>query len=309
MNKLIVNFQRSINSVAMFVYLVEVILITLLYNNPFVLLGLNVSLIVMVFLTRRDKIRTYLKFASIIFIVTVLFNLFLNQRGTNILLKWPLLTITSESLVNATVLGISFVNLLWAFSLYDALIRIKTVFELLANLFKSIAIIFILTVKFIPQIIKIYTETKSVSKFRVKQPSNSGKTFERIKQTIALNEIVLNKSIASFMNVSDTLILKGYEQRQHKLGQIEFKRIDWLMVVLTVVAVGFNIAMSIQGLGKINFGSAKLNISFQGISVILIIDSLFILLPLLMGGMNYLWWKFYSSKITASDTITAKNYR
>lgn len=308
MNKLIVNFQKNINSIAMFVYLITVILITLLFNNPLILIGLSISLFIMLVVTRREKIKVSLKFASIIFLVTVIFNLILNQRGTNVLLEVPLLKITTESLINAAVLGLSFVNLLWAFSLYDALIRIKTIFELLANVFKSIAIIFILTVKFIPQIIKIYTETKAISKFRVEQVHND-KFLKKIKQTIDLNEIVLNKAIASFMNVSDTLILKGYDHRKSKLGKTEFKRGDWLILCLTVGVIVFNTIMSVRKLGKINFGSANLHISSQGVSVILIVDSLFILLPLLMGGINYLWWRFYSSKITVSDTITAKNYR
>lgn len=308
MSKFIINFQRSINSIVIFVYLITVILITLLYNNPFVLIGLSITLLVMLALTRREKMKATVNFAGIIFLVTVVFNLILNQRGTNVLLKLPLLTITKESLINAAVLGLSFVNLLWSFSLYDSLIRIKTIFELLANLFKSIAIIFILTVKFIPQIINIYTETKSISKFRTRQVYND-KFFERIKRTIDLNEIVLNKAIASFMNVSDTLILKGYDQRRSKLGKTEFRRWDWLILFLTIGVIVFNVVMSVEKFGKINFGSARLHISLQGVSSILIVDGLFILLPLLMGGINYLWWKFYSSKITASDTITVKNYR
>ncbi len=308
MNKLIVNFQKNINSIAMFVYLITVILITLLFNNPLILTVLSIALFIMLAVTRCEKIKVSLKFAGIIFLVTVIFNLILNQRGTNILIQLPLLKITTESLINAAVLGLSFVNLLWAFSLYDALIRIKTIFELLANVFQSIAIIFILTVKFIPQIIKIYTETKGISKFRAKQVHND-KFLKKIKQTIDLNEIVLNKAIASFMNVSDTLILKGYDQRQSRLGKTEFKREDWLALFLTIGVIVFNIIMSVKKFGKINFGSAKLHISLQGVSAILIVDSLFILLPLLMGGISYLWWKFYSSKITASDTITAKNYR
>jgi len=309
MNKLIKNFQRNCNSITMFAYLINVILITLLYNNPIVLVGICVSLIAMVVLTRPEKVKSYLKFAGIIFLITILINLVLNQRGTNLLFEVPFLRVTTESVMNAVILGISFVNLLWAFYLYDSLIRIKTVFELLANLFKSIAIIFILTVKFIPKIIQIYTETKTISKFRVQSPSNEQGLLKRIKQAAGLNEIVLNKAVANFMNISDTLILKGYEQRRRKLGHLEFKRFDAIILIIGLFSVIFNIGMSVQHLGKINFGSADLKISTQGVALILIVNCLFVLLPLLTGGVNYLWWKFYSSKTTVSDTITAKNYR
>ncbi|WP_119326487.1 energy-coupling factor transporter transmembrane component T [Companilactobacillus musae] len=308
MNRMIENFQKNSNSITMFAYLINVILIALLYNNPIISIVGFISLLLIATLTRRDRIKKYLKFSSVIFIVTVLFNLILNQRGTTILLTLPLLKITTESLLNGIILGISFVNLLWSFYLYDALIRVKAIFELLSNFFRSIAIIFILTIKFIPRIIEIYTDTKEVLKFR--QVNNEQGLWKKLRQAIDLNEIILNKVVANFMNVSDALILKGYEQRQKKLGKIEFKLYDWSIIGLIVMSVIFNLIMLSLKVGQINFGSANLRISFnRNILLIIVLNCLMILLPWLMGGLNYLWWKYYVSKTTVSDTITAKNYR
>lgn len=310
MNQLIRNFKNNINSVTMFVYLVNVILISLLYNNPIVSLGILISLLIMAFLTRKEKIGSYLKFSSVIFLVTFLFNLILNQRGTNFLLKIPFVKITTESLLNGVILGIAFVNLLWAFYLYDSLARTKVIFELLSNFFKSIAIIFILTIKFIPRIIEIYAETKVLNRFRNPTNSNEQGRLKRIRQTIELTEIVLNKAIANFMNVSDTLILKGYEHRQRKIGRTEYTHKDWFMLSLIGVSVVLNLLIVMSKIAKINFGSAKLVIpNSSKIIGIVIFNCVLILLPLLMGGANYVWWKFYISKTTASATITAKRYR
>lgn len=308
MNRMIEHFQKNSNSITMFAYLINVILIALLYNNPIISIGSFISLLLIAILTRRDRIKKYLKFSSVIFIVTVLFNLVLNQRGTTILLTLPLLKITTESLLNGIILGISFVNLLWSFYLYDALIRVKVIFELLSNLFKSIAIIFILTIKFIPRIIEIYTDTKEVLKFR--QVNNEQGLWKKLRQTIDLNEIILNKVVANFMNVSDALILKGYEQRQKKLGKTEFRLYDWSIIGLIGMSVIFNLIMLSLKVGQINFGSANLRITFnRNILLIIVLNCLMILLPWLIGGLNYLWWKYYVSKTTVSDTITAKNYR
>jgi hypothetical protein len=305
---MIENFQKNSNSITMFAYLINVILIALLYNNPIISIVGFISLLLIATLTRRDRIKKYLKFSSVIFIVTVLFNLILNQRGTTILLTLPLLKITTESLLNGIILGISFVNLLWSFYLYDALIRVKVIFELLSNLFKSIAIIFILTIKFIPRIIEIYTDTKEVLKFR--QVNNEQGLWKKLRQAIDLNEIILNKVVANFMNVSDALILKGYEQRQKKLGKTEFKLYDWSIIGLIGMSVIFNLIMLSLKVGQINFGSANLKITFdRNILLIMVLNCLMILLPWLIGGLNYLWWKYYVSKTTVSDTITAKNYR
>lgn len=160
MNQLVFHFQKNTNNLAIFAYLVNVILISLLFNNPIIIVGVLVSLLVVSFFTRQEKFKTYCKFSGLIFLVTVLFNLILNQRGNNLLLTIPFVKVTLESLSNGIILGVSFVNLLWAFYLYDALIRIKVIFELLAKFFKSVAVVFVLTIKFIPQIIAIYRETK-----------------------------------------------------------------------------------------------------------------------------------------------------
>ncbi len=308
MNQLVFYFQKNTNNLVIFIYLANVILISLLFNNPIIITGVLISLLVVSFYTRQEKFKTYYKFSGMIFLVTVLFNLILNQRGNNLLLVLPLVKITTESLSNGIILGISFVNLLWAFYLYDALIRIKVIFELLAKFFKSVAIVFVLTIKFTPQIIAIYRETKELNKFRIYEESK--KFSQRIKETMALTEVVLNKSIANFMNVADALTLKGYEQRQQKIGKTDFKTSDWAILSTVLISIIINLILVILKIGKINFGSANLSIQTDiKIWIIMILDSLLILLPLITGGWAYLWWKYYVSKTTVSNTTTVKDFR
>lgn len=308
LNQLVFRFQKNTNNLVIFIYLANVILISLLFNNPIIITGVLISLLVVSFYTRQEKFKTYYKFSGMIFLVTVLFNLILNQRGNNLLLVLPLVKITTESLSNGIILGISFVNLLWAFYLYDALIRIKVIFELLAKFFKSVAIVFVLTIKFIPQIIAIYRETKELNKFRIYEESK--KFSQRIKETMALTEVVLNKSIANFMNVADALTLKGYEQRQQKIGKTDFKTSDWAILSTVLISIIINLILVILKIGKINFGSANLSIQIDiKIWIIMILDSLLILLPLITGGWAYLWWKYYVSKTTVSNTTTVKDFR
>ena len=308
LNQLVFHFQKNTNNLVIFAYLANVILISLLFNNPIIITGVLISLLVVSFYTRQEKFKTYCKFSGMIFLVTVLFNLILNQRGNNLLLALPLVKITTESLSNGIILGISFVNLLWAFYLYDALIRIKVIFELLAKFFKSVAIVFVLTIKFIPQIIAIYRETKELNKFRIYEESK--KFSQRIKETMTLTEVVLNKSIANFMNVADALTLKGYEQRQQKIGKTDFKNSDWAILSTVLISIIINLILVILKIGKINFGSANLSIQTDiKIWIIMILDSLLILLPLITGGWAYLWWKYYVSKTTVSNTTTVKDFR
>ena len=308
LNQLVFHFQKNTNNLAIFAYLVNVILISLLFNNPIIIVGVLVSLLVVSFFTRQEKFKMYCKFSGLIFLVTVLFNLILNQRGNNLLLTIPFVKVTLESLSNGIILGISFVNLLWAFYLYDALIRIKVIFELLAKFFKSVAVVFVLTIKFIPQIIAIYRETKELNKFRIyEKPQKFG---QKIKVTLELTEVVLNKAIANFMNVADALTLKGYEQRQQKIGKTDFKNSDWTILAIVLISVIVNLVLVILKIGKVNFGSANLLIQTDiKVWLVMIFDSLLILLPLIIGGWTYLWWKYYVSKTTASNTTTVKDFR
>lgn len=306
MNKLILNFQKRTNSVTIFVYLIGIILISLLFNNPIISLINLVALIFMANLVSREKIKTYFKFSCVIFIVTFIFNLILNQRGKSILWTFYSFQITQESLLNGFILGVSFVNLLWAFYIYNALIRVKTVFELLSSLLKNVALIFILTIQFIPRIIQIYNETKAIKKFRTQKELQRSK----LKSTMDLMEMILNKAVASFMNVSDTLILRGFNNRQKSVGRLEYRGSDFLLSGLIILGLVADIVMSINKIGVINLGSIDVRLSFTSSELILLLINVFlILLPVLFGGVNYLWWKFYISKITASDTTTVKKYR
>ncbi|AUI70851.1 energy-coupling factor transporter transmembrane component T [Companilactobacillus alimentarius] len=289
-NQLVFNFQKRTNSLTAFIYLVNVVLIALLFNKPLISLSTLFALLIMSFLVKRENILKYLRFSIVIFIVTFLFNLVLNQRGTHLLWELSFLRITQESLLNGVTFGLSFVNLLWAFYLYDALVRVKTVFELLSSVFQSIAIIFILTIQFIPRIVQLYTETKILRLFRVSQKQSG------VKYTINLTENVLNKAIANFMNVSDTLILRGFHNRKKKLGKVEFQKLDGIILGILFIAIIFNLVLT--------------TIQFPQKEIILMVTNFcLIILPILVGGMDYLWWKFYGSKTTASNIITAKNYR
>lgn len=306
MNKLILNFQKRTNSVTIFVYLLGIILIALLFNNPLISLINLVALIFMANLVSREKIKTYFKFSCVIFIVTFAFNLILNQRGEDVLWTFYSFRLTQESLLNGFILGISFVNLLWAFYIYNALIRVKTVFELLSSLLKNVALIFILTIQFIPRIIQIYNETKSIRKFRTQNEGQQSK----LKSTMDLMEIILNKAVTSFMNVSDTLILRGFNNHQKSIGKLEYRGADFLLSVLMVLGLVVDIVMAIGKVGVINLGSIDVRPTFTNSELILLlINMILILLPVIFGGVNCLWWKFYISKITASNTTTVKKYR
>ncbi|KRK52035.1 energy-coupling factor transporter transmembrane component T [Companilactobacillus kimchii] len=306
MNKLILNFQKRTNSVTIFIYLLGIILISLLFNNPIISLISLIALIFMAILVNREKIKTYFKFSCVIFIVTFAFNLILNQRGEDVFWTFYSFRLTQESLLNGLILGISFVNLLWAFYIYNALIRVKTVFELLSSLLKNVALIFILTIQFIPRIIQIYNETKSIRKFRTQDEVQHSK----LKSTMDLMEIILNKAVASFMNVSDTLILRGFNNHQKSIGKLEYRGADFLLSVLVVSGLVADIVMAIGKVGVINLGSIDVRLTFTNSElVLLLINVILILLPVIFGGVNYLWWKFYISKITASNTTTVKKYR
>lgn len=306
MNKLILNFQNRTNSITTFVYLISIILISLLFNNPIISVIDLIGLIFMAILIDRGKIKTYFKFSFIIFIVTFVFNLILNQRGIDVLWKYYFFQVTKESLLNGIILGISFVNLLWAFYIYNVMMRVKTVFELLSSWLKNVALVFILTIQFIPRIIQIFNQTKAVMKFRMEDNLQKAK----LKTTINLMEIVLNKAMASFMNVSDTLVLRGFNNKRKSVGKLEYKRLDFVLLIIMILGLIIDILMFIKKIGVINLGAIDVHLAFtKSEFTLILINMILISLPVLFGGLSYLWWRFYISKITASDITTVKRYR
>ncbi|WP_125764706.1 energy-coupling factor transporter transmembrane component T [Companilactobacillus hulinensis] len=306
MKKIYSGFKQSVNNFSILVYLLSIILSSLIFNNPVIVLVIFGALLLMSFFAKRDDSKSYFKFALIIFLTTVLFNLIINQRGTNIIFQIPFIMVTRESLLNACILAFSFVNLLLAFYIYDALTNVKVIFDLMSRGLRSIAIVFILTIKFIPKIIEIFRNTSYLYKFR--STKKTGKS--KLSRQMDLIEIVLNKAVANFMNVSDVLITKGYNNRGKVSKKLYSTKSDYVVLSVSVIAVIFNISMAILKIGKVDFGSSTVNMFVdKNIIIISLINLIMIVIPILIGVSQYLWWKLYVSKITASNMPTAKNFR
>lgn len=310
MNKYLQNYSHSINELTMLFYLITVIFISLIYNNPFILGAILFGLLIVSFSARQTKFFNFCKISITIFIITVMFNLLINQAGTDCLLTTSYLQITTQSLLNAIVLGLSFLNILWAFYLYDALVHSKLIFNILAHTFRSIAVIFILTVKFIPKIMQIFSQVTVLFQFRNHSHTKKISLLERIKKAMMLNEIVLNKSIANFMNMSDALISREYGNQKSRIEFEQNKFSDYLLRVCLLLVCLFDLVMLYLNQGKIDFGSSTVQISFNHwIGLIAVINFLIIIYPLLMGGVHFLWWKLSISKTTVSNTQMLKKFR
>ncbi|WP_125565429.1 energy-coupling factor transporter transmembrane component T [Companilactobacillus insicii] len=307
MKKIYFGFRNSTNNFSMLIYLLSVIISSLVFTNPLIIMAIFLSLLIMVNFVKREESKGYFKFSLIIFITTFLFNIIINQRGTNVIFQIPFLKVTFESLMNAGILAFSFVNLLLAFYIYDALTNVKIIFDLISRSFRSIAIIFILTIKFIPKTIEIFKNTNYLYNFRYYQSNNDE---AKITQKMDLIEIVLNKSIANFMNVSDVLITKGYNNRSKVSKEILNNISDYILLLISGSAILFDLIMSFLKIGKVNFGSAKIAFLINSnILVICLINVIMILMPILIGVFQYLWWKWYISRTTVLNTPTVKNFR
>ncbi|WP_334330015.1 energy-coupling factor transporter transmembrane component T [Companilactobacillus sp. HBUAS59699] len=306
MKKIYSGFQQATNNFSIIFYLVAIIISALLFNDPIIVLTIFISLLLVASFAKKEKSSGYFKFSIIIFVTTMAFNLLVNQRGTNVIFQIPFLKVTTESLMNASILAFSFVNLLLAFYIYDAFTNVKTIFDLMSKGFRSIAIVFILTIKFIPKIIEIFKETGFLYKFR--SNDNSGKS--KLTSQMDLIEIILNKAMASFMNVSDVLITKGYSNRQKITKRFNGTVSDYILLLTSVLVTIFNFVMLFFKVGKVDLGSANVQMfTDKNIFIVMTINLVMILMPILIGVSQYLWWKWYVSKITASNMPTAKNFR
>lgn len=304
--KIYSGFYQAVNNFSILTYLLSIIISSLIFNDPVIVLTIFASLSLVTNFVKKEKSKSYFKFSIIIFITTLIFNLLVNQRGTNLIFQILFLKVTTESLMNASILAFSFVNLLLAFYIYDALTNVKVIFDLISKGFRSIAIVFILTIKFIPKIIEIFQNTSYLYKFR----STINDHKNKLSKQMDLVEIVLNKAIANFMNVSDVLVTKGYNNRGKVPKHINGNFTDYLLILISVFTIIFNFLMLFLKIGKVDFGSANVDLSMnRSILVICTVNLVMILMPILIGVFQYLWWKWYVSKTTASNMPTAKDYR
>lgn len=276
---------NNLHPFVLFIYFLYVIFIAVFTFNPFFLIpALFGALLLLIKLDGLKTVKVSIAY-FIIFIIIALSNPLFSHNGVTVLFFINDSRITFESLMYGICAALMIVSALVWFNCFHKIFDSEKITYLLGRLFPKLALVFSMTLSFIPRMIKDF---KSIN--------NSQKSIKqsRIKRYTGSFSAVITRSMENSIVTSDSMNARGYMLK----GRTFFHRYQFTVtdaVYLCVFTALF--VLSLIWKSEVNFYPViQMNINVMNyLSVIAYM--ILALLPFVLEVKEALKWKLSLSKI------------
>lgn len=292
-----VKAQRTIlytmHPLTSFCYYIGALLLGMLFLHP-VFLACELLLLVVLNIVQgngQEMKRTF-KGTWLFMLAILLINPLLNHRGSHFLFYLRGNPITLEAVVYGVLMVLSFCIVLLLFISYNSMITSHKFLYLFSRISPQLALLTMITLRFVPLFIWRLRTITTIQKTRGIQVE-SGKLKERAANGMRLVEILLTSSLEEALQTADSMEARGYgvTKRTSYLSYSFILR-DILSLMVGICIVIFCIYGQQKGYGSLviypALGSWEISRAFDwfllGLTVI------FTGYPLLLEGMEELWW-------------------
>ena len=276
---------KNLHPFVLFIYFFYVIFTSVFTFNPlFLLPALFGALLLLIKLDGVKIIKVSFAYV-IIFILIALSNPLFSHNGATVLFFINDSHITLESLVYGICAALMIVSALVWFNCFNKVFDSEKIMYLLGRIFPKLALVFSMTLNFIPRMItefkSIYNAQKSVKQSRIKRYTGSFSA-------------VITRSMENSIVTSDSMNARGYMLKGKTFfHRYKFSAVD--AIYLCVFTVLF--ALSIVWKSDVTFYPViQMNLtSLNYISVIAF--TVLTVLPFVLEVKEALKWKLFLSKI------------
>lgn len=276
---------KNLHPFVLFIYFFYVIFTSVFTFNPlFLLPALFGALLLLIKLDGVKIIKVSFAYV-IIFILIALSNPLFSHNGATVLFFINDSRITLESLVYGICAALMIVSALVWFNCFNKVFDSEKIMYLLGRVFPKLALVFSMTLNFIPRMItefkSIYNAQKSVKQSRIKRYTGSFSA-------------VITRSMENSIVTSDSMNARGYMLKGKTFfHRYKFSAVD--AIYLCVFTVLF--ALSIVWKSDVTFYPViQMNLtSLNYISVIAF--TVLTVLPFVLEVKEALKWKLFLSKI------------
>ncbi len=276
---------KNLHPFVLFIYFFYVIFTAVFTFNPlFLLPALFGALLLLIKLDGVKIIKVSFAYV-IIFILIALSNPLFSHNGATVLFFINDSRITLESLVYGICAALMIVSALVWFNCFNKVFDSEKIMYLLGRIFPKLALVFSMTLNFIPRMItefkSIYNAQKSVKQSRIKRYTGSFSA-------------VITRSMENSIVTSDSMNARGYMLKGKTFfHRYKFSAVD--AIYLCVFTVLF--ALSIVWKSDVTFYPViQMNLtSLNYISVIAF--TVLTVLPFVLEVKEALKWKLFLSKI------------
>lgn len=289
----------SYHPIVIFTFFVYVVLITMFFNNPFILgISFISSFIYSVMLNGRKALKFNLLFIPMI-VLSAGFNVLFNHAGMTILTYFsngnPL---TLESIVYGFVVGTMIVSVIWWFSCYNKIMTSDKFIYIFGSIIPALSLIFSMVLRFVPN---YHDRIKKISRAQkcVGRDISDGNIFVRIRNGLKILSIMATWALENGVDTADSMNARGYGLKgRTSYSNFRFDDRDKLVFLIMIVLIIFTVISIFIGSYKmIYFPAIKFNTKNIMPIISYIAFFIFCNIPAFLHIREEKLWKYLESQI------------
>lgn len=290
----------SYHPVVNFIYFIAVISFTMILMNPFFLLASVISAYsYSVVLKGKKSVKENLLYMLPLVCVMAVLNPVFNHQGITILTYLPDGNpLTAESVFYGLAAAVMVASVICWFSCFNCVMTSDKITYLFGKAIPSLALIFSMTLRFIPKFIK---QTKAVADAQKTIGNNlsDGSLIQRTKAGISVISSVITWSLEEAIETSDSMRARGYGlPNRTSFSIFRFTRRD-VWTILTIIFLSIYILVALVR-GNVSFSYFPSISGAEFTPYTISVYAAFLLLcmvPVIIEAWEGIKWKSLKQKI------------
>ncbi|TLS35916.1 energy-coupling factor transporter transmembrane component T [Pseudalkalibacillus caeni] len=288
------NAFNRLHPLTCFFYYAGAIVLLMSFLHPFYLIAavlLLISLTLLQGLVEQLRNRAKSFFFLTLFIVAV--NPLVNHRGTHILFYFRENPVTLEALMNGFLMALSLLAILILFISYNFVLTPGRFLYLFSKILPQTALLAMLTLRFVPLLIRRLDEIKIVQKSKG-MTITEGRVKDRAKNGVSLVQILLTWSLEEALQTADSMKSRGYGvTKRSSYERYTFTKNDIISIVLLLVLFAGCLIGLFNGYGNLTLYPDLESTSMGGAEwSVFVLFLLYIGFPLLVEGREQFRWRY-----------------
>lgn len=286
---------NSVHPFTSFFYFVGVIILSMMFLHPIFLI-LELLLLVLYNLVQKNgaKLKQTIKGTWFLILAIIIINPLLNHRGSHFLFYIGNNPITLEAVVYGAIMALSFSCLLIIFISYNSVITSHKFLYLFSRISPQIALLTMITMRFVPLFIRRLMTISAIQKTRGIQMT-SGKIKKRAHNGMRLVQILMVCSLEEALQTADSMEARGYGVKKRTTYlSYQLERRDIISLISGLLILLICIYSKLQGFGNLQIYPelGRLGLGLIQNQIVLVLTVLFVGYPLILEGCELLWWSW-----------------
>lgn len=230
--------RNSLHTLSIILYALMMISISFLTINPLILLSILIcELAVFLYFNKKEIIISTIKIFLPLLVITVFINLLFVNAGVVVLFNVFNKYITLENLIYSVLFAVKLLIIIYLFYIIEILVDSDAALSFFSSKMPKTTLLFMVCFKLIPTMKKKLKDLRDIYQVRGVE-FNSKSRFQRIKAQIPLIIILIEESLESSFDISESAYIRGFlSGKRTVFNKSKFKNIDYLVSIISTVSI------------------------------------------------------------------------